>query len=405
MFRPVLGRSATTSDARFERLNKTAAPWEAISPEVASRLRPSLPALVEEIIEAVQIAVPAYERGLDRNVRTGVQQALQGFLELVAGGDEAQLPGHDVYFAFGRGEARSGRSLDALLSAYRAGARVAWRGMARAGDAAGVEPHELYTLAEGIFAYIDEISAITAEGYTYEQSLALRERHEHTRRLIEVLLAEPQPPGAELQRIAEAADCALPDALAVLAFQSPHLDRTGARLAEPVRFATFEGLGWALVPDPAAPGRHAELRAALRDAYAAIGPAIPPERASESAQRARLALEALGPCGDGQLIVADDHLLELILHSGGALTEDLARRRLAPLDQLPSGARERLLDTLEAWLDAQGEARPAADRLHVHVQTVRYRLGQLRERLGGALDDPRGRIELALALRVTRRSS
>ncbi|HEX6458321.1 MAG TPA: helix-turn-helix domain-containing protein [Thermoleophilaceae bacterium] len=372
---------------------------------MASRLQPSLPALVEEIIEAVQTAVPAYERGLDRNVRIGVQQALEGFLELVAGGDETQLPGHDVYFSFGRGEARSGRSLDALLSAYRAGARVAWRGMARAGDAAGVDPQELYTVAEGIFAYIDEISAVTAEGYTYEQSLALRERHEQTRRLIEALLAEPQPPAAELQRMAEAAEWALPDALGVLAFESDNLDRTGARLAEPVRFASFEGLGWAIVPDPGAPGRHAELRAALRDASAAIGPAVAPERAPESAQRARLALEAVAREPRRGLVLADEHLLELILHSGGSLSEDLARRRLAPLDQLPPAARERLLDTLAAWLDAQGEARPAAERLHVHVQTVRYRLGQLRDLLGSALDDPRGRLELALALRVARRSS
>lgn len=386
-------------------MNKAAAPWEAISPDVASRLQPSLPALVEEIIEAVQTAVPAYERGLDRNVRIGVQQALEGFLELVAGGDETQLPGHDVYFSFGRGEARSGRSLDALLSAYRAGARVAWRGMARAGDAAGVDPQELYTVAEGIFAYIDEISAVTAEGYTYEQSLALRERHEQTRRLIEALLAEPQPPAAELQRMAEAAEWALPDALGVLAFESDNLDRTGARLAEPVRFASFEGLGWAIVPDPGAPGRHAELRAALRDASAAIGPAVAPERAPESAQRARLALEAVAREPRRGLVLADEHLLELILHSGGSLSEDLARRRLAPLDQLPPAARERLLDTLAAWLDAQGEARPAAERLHVHVQTVRYRLGQLRDLLGSALDDPRGRLELALALRVARRSS
>jgi hypothetical protein len=357
---------------------------------------------VEEIIDAVQTAVPAYERGLDRNVRIGVQQALEGFLELVAGGDETQLPGHDVYFAFGRGEARSGRSLDALLSAYRAGARVAWRGMARAGDTAGVDPQELYALAEGIFAYIDEISAVTAEGYTFEQSLALRERHEHTRRLIEALLAEPQPPPAELQRIAEEADWQLPDKLAVVAFQSPNLDRTGARLAEPVRFTTLEGLGWALVPDPAAPGRRAELRGALRDAAAAVGPAVQPERARESAERARLALDALAPDPHGRPVVADDHLLELILHSGGALAEDLARRRLAPLDGLPPATRERLLDTLSAWLDSQGEARPAAESLHVHVQTVRYRLGQLRDLLGTSLDDPRGRLELALALRVTR---
>jgi len=381
-------------------LNKTAAPWQAISPEVAGRLRPSLPRLVEEIIDAVQTAVPAYERGLDRNVRVGVQQALEGFLELVAGGDETQLPGHDVYFAFGRGEARSGRSLDALLSAYRAGARVAWRGLARAGDDAGIEPQDMYTLAEGVFAYIDEISAVTAEGYTFEQSLEMRERHERTRRLVEALLAEPQPPAAELQRIAEAAGWALPERLAVLAFQSDHLDRTGARLPEPVCFAGLEGVGWALVPDPSAPGRRAELSTALRDASAALGPTVTVELARESAHRARLALDALAPEPRGRLITADDHLLELILHSGGALAEDLAHRALAPLDELPPATRDRLLDTLEAWLDAQGEARPAAARLHVHVQTVRYRLGQLRELLGPALDEPRGRLELALALRV-----
>jgi len=378
-------------------MNKTAAPWEAISPEVASRLQPALPALVEEIIDAVQVAVPAYERGLDRNVRTGVQQAMEGFLELVAGGDEAQLPGHDVYFAFGRGEARSGRSLDALLSAYRAGARVAWRGMARAGDSAGVDPQELYSLAEAIFAYIDEISAVTAEGYTFEQSLAMRERQEQARRLIEALLAEPQAPPADLRRIAEAAGWDLPDSVAVLVFQSDHLDRTGARLPESMPFAQLEGLGWVLVPDPSAPGRRGELRAALREASAALGPAVPPERAAESAQRARLALDALDP---ERLVIADDHLLELLLHSGGSLAGDLARRRLAPLDELPENTRERLLETLAAWLDAQGEARPAAEALHVHVQTVRYRLGQLRDLLGGALDDPRGRLELALALRA-----
>jgi len=394
----LLGRRATTYGHRFERLNKSAAPWEAISPEVASRLRPSLPALVEEIIDAVQTAVPAYERGLDRNVRTGVQQALEGFLELVAGGDETTLPGHDVYFAFGRGEARSGRSLDALLSAYRAGARVAWRGMARAGDTAGVDPQEMYALAEAVFAYIDEISAVTAEGYTFEQSLAMREQHERTRRLVEALIDEPQPPATELQRIAEAANWSLPERMAVLAFQSDHLDRTGTRLAEPVRFASLEGVGWALVPDPSAPGRRAELRAALRDASAALGPALPVERAPESAERARLALESLA--APGRLVVADEHLLDLILHSADGLAEDLAGRRLAPLDELAPAARERLLDTLEAWLDAQGEARPAAERLHVHVQTVRYRLGQLRELLGASIDDPRGRLELALALRV-----
>jgi len=40
-----------------------------------------------------------------------------------------------------------------------------------------------------------------------------------------------------------------------------------------------------------------------------------------------------------------------------------------------------------------------AASLHVHPQTVRYRLGRLRECFGSALDDPEARFELMLALR------
>src|SRR5436190_9482540 len=98
----------------------------------------------------------------------------------------------------------------------------------------------------------------------------MRERQELTRRLIEALLAEPQSPVAELRRIAEGAGWELPERLAVLVFQSDQLDRTGARLPESMPFAQLEGLGWVLVPDPSAPGRRGELRAALRDASAAL---------------------------------------------------------------------------------------------------------------------------------------
>jgi DNA-binding PucR family transcriptional regulator len=98
--------------------------------------------------------------------------------------------------------------------------------------------------------------------------------------------------------------------------------------------------------------------------------------------------------------VADAPLLDLLIARDPALAADLARRALAPLDQLSPGARERLRETLAAWLDAQGHARTAAETLHVHVQTLRYRLGRLRDVFGDALDDPQRRLELALALRI-----
>jgi DNA-binding PucR family transcriptional regulator len=91
----------------------------------------------------------------------------------------------------------------------------------------------------------------------------------------------------------------------------------------------------------------------------------------------------------------------VILAQDPELAGELARSALAPLDQLSPATRERLLDTLDAWLACHGSASAAAERLHVHVQTVRYRLEQLRDLLGDALDEPDARLELELALRIS----
>jgi hypothetical protein len=373
--------------------------WEELDPSLAVALRPALDPLVDDVIAVVEATVPAYRGMLERNVRPGVRQALLGFLELVVAGDEAQVPERDVYVAFGRGEYRAGRTLDALLSAYRAGAQVAWRGLAAAGDRAGLEPRSLYKLAEAIFAYIDEISAASAEGFALEQSRAAGEEGERRRRLVELLLREPQAPPSAIEAAAGDAGWRLPAELAALAFEGEKPGQSSARLPADVLTARVDGIEWAIVPDPDGPGRRGQLERAVDGERAVLGPTVASAQAPRSARRARIGMRIPGLGGDG-LVIADEHLLELMLEADEELAADLARHRLAPLDALPANARGRLIETLRAWLDAHGEARPAAERLHVHVQTVRYRLGQLRELYGDELDDPRARLELALALRV-----
>jgi hypothetical protein len=101
------------------------------------------------MIEAVA-EVPAYARPLEGpfgdGIRAGVREALHHFLAEIEAGGEVQRA--DVYRALGRGEMRAGRSLESLLSAYRVGARVAWRRFAAAGVAAGLAPETLYQLAD-----------------------------------------------------------------------------------------------------------------------------------------------------------------------------------------------------------------------------------------------------------------
>ena len=77
---------------------------------------------------------------------------------------------------------------------------------------------------------------------------------------------------------------------------------------------------------------------------------------------------------------------------------DLRSRTLAPLDALKPTAREKLRDTLRAWLLHHGRRDEVAAALFVHPQTVRYRMGQLRELYGDRLEDPQFVLDATLAL-------
>src|SRR3954454_18720854 len=109
-------------------------PWGALPPEVADVLRPEVPALADEIVAELSRGVPDYARPLEgpfgQALNAGVEEALGGFTRFVADPKADSDAGRDVYVNLVRGEMRAGRSLDALLAAYRLGARVAWRRLA-----------------------------------------------------------------------------------------------------------------------------------------------------------------------------------------------------------------------------------------------------------------------------------
>ena len=102
----------------------------------------------------------------------------------------------------------------------------------------------------------------------------------------------------------------------------------------------------------------------------------------------------------GALVVAAEHQVELVLGADRRLARDVAERTLAPLAAETELSRERLGSTLDAWLRHRGRTEAVARALHVHPQTVRYRLARLRELFGARLDDPDTRFELELALRA-----
>ena len=375
-------------------------PWELLPPDALAAWSPELPALADEIIDAIRAEVPAYARPLEgafgQAVRRGVGEALAQFDELARTPEADRAAGRNVYVALGRGEVREGRSLDALLAAYRVGARIAWRRLAAAGLEAGLPAETLVLLAESIFAYIDELSAESAEGFAQEQADRAGEAERRRAVLIELLVsATPATPEA-LAAAAEDARWPLPRELAVLVWPAEQGRRPAARLPLGSIAAPVEGLVCAIVPDPVAPGRRAELERTT----AGMGPAVAPPGAARSYLRAAAALELAREWGSRGLVAASEHRVELLCRADPALVGEIASDRLHALAGETDASRARLQETLLAWLRHQGNVPAAAAELHVHAQTMRYRLARLRELFGDELDDPDVRLELEVALRA-----
>jgi hypothetical protein len=386
-------------------------PWQALPASVADVIEPELDAITEEIMATIAREVPEYARPFEgsfgRGVRTGVTEALRQFLALIRSPSGARGPGREVYVALGRGELRQGRTLDSLQSAYRVGARVAWRRVAEAARRADLDPETISLLAESIFAYIEEISADSVDGYAEARSRVEDERRRRRRELVTLLLREPPAEEADVRAAAAGAGWRLPRVAAALAVPEDAVDRLVSRMPADTLGARIDGVGCLVMPDPEGPGRAAEIERALagrRSARAeALGPAGPLRDlpASWALARATLrAIEAGAIATDGRPVRADDTLGDLLIFENRTLVERIADRRLAPLRELTPKARARMEETALAYVQERGNAAAMARALEVHPQTARYRLARLRELLGEDLDDPDARFELELALRA-----
>jgi hypothetical protein len=377
-------------------------PWRRLPASIGDLIEPELDAITDEILATIAAEVPEYARPLEgsfgRGVRTGVTEALRQFVALIRSPSGARGPGRDVYVALGRGELRQGRTLDSLQSAYRIGARVAWRRVAAAARRGGVDAELLSLLAESIFAFIEQLSADSVEGYAEARSRLEGERRRRQAELALLLLRDPPADEADVRAAAAAVGWRPPRSAAAIACPEEELDRIARRLPPDALPASLDGVACVVAADPEGPGRRAELEAALAGRRSALGPALPLAQLPASWALARAALRA-GAAGAAAPVRADDVLVDLAVLDGRAALERIAALRLAPLAELTPRARERMEETALAYVRERGNAAALARTLDLHPQTVRYRLGRLRELLGDQLDDADARLELELALR------
>ncbi len=380
--------------------------WRALPSAVADLIEPELDAITADILLAIAAEVPEYARPLEgnfgRGVRRGVSEALRQFVALIRSPEAGRGLGREVYVELGRGELRQGRTLDSLQAAYRVGARVAWRRLSAAGRRVDLDPEALSLLAEAIFAYIDELSADSVEGYAEAQAEREDERRRRRRELAALLVRGPSAEEADVRAATQLAGWPLPERVAALACAEDVLPEIAGRLPVDALSAALDDGGCVLFPDPDGPGRSRLLERAAAGSLLALGPAGP---ASDLTTSWRIAKTALRAARSGALAAAtgllhaDDHLADLLIYDGRELVDRIAARCLAPLDSLTPKARDRMGETALAYVQHGGNAVEMAEALHLHPQTIRYRIARLRELLGEELDDPDARFELEIALR------
>lgn len=383
-----------------------------LAPEVVTALEAVLPRMAERTVAAIIAEVPAYTdplRGrMGQNIENAVQGSLGAFLRLTTRGgtadsDSSLRAAVDGAYELGRGEARDGRSIDALLAAYRVGAREAWRELSAAAVGSGLSASTIARFAELVFAYIDELSAASVSGHGDELATAGRVRQRYLDLLGQQLLGGREKPET-VSATAETANWRPPQELTAVLVPAAQISRTATLLSSSA-LQVSEGLpdldpteSWAAVLVPDVEGaRRPALLAALAGRTAVVGPSRPWLAVGSSYRRA---VRARHLAAAGGVIDTDEHLVGLVLGADEDAAEDLRRRALAPLTGLGPTAGPRLIETLRSWLLHQGRRDAVAADLFVHPQTVRYRMNQIRQAYGSRLEDPRTILELTVAVGI-----
>jgi hypothetical protein len=399
---------------------------------LAARVEAHLEAIAQAMLCALVEQVPPYAQlpveELQGEILDICRQNLRIFLASLADAQsptDAQL-GDILASAMRRAEERV--PLEAVLRAYHVGLLVAWRfiqGVAGPDDAS-----ELLTIATSSMRYMERVTSIVSGAYLRERELISGEEHDLRHAVADALLT-----GAPADELAQRAQIALADAYFVLAM---HVDRSPdeQEAIETSRVATRRKMrrlqqqitlalghdalcvldpngGVLLVPAETGPAGlvplatragppedtwHARLGSELTAAAQAavtLGVAEAHHRqdiaaaTTQATELVRLARELGRPPGSYLL---DDLLLEY------ACTRDPAV--LARLESLlaPAADKPFFLDTVRTYLAVDSDRRRAAALLHLHPNTLNYRIRRVHELTGLDVTTTKGLALLAAAL-------
>lgn len=349
---------------------------------MASRLVAEMPAFVRQVIASLVERVPAYAQlpaeELDGDIFRVTEHALRAFGEVLATGE---LPSSDELRFLRESAARraeEGVPIDVVLTAYHVGIQVVWEALVP--EARPEEVGDVLALNALALRYLQLVTPVVSAGYLDERQTMFDDersaRHTLLAGLLDgtvsggpfVVLALHVPPHPD--ELLESVDASVAGRRKLRRLRT-ELERHSR---EPVLSSLRSDGGLALLP-----GEDFPLDRIMTDVTRAAGVpltvaavAAPPSGVAAAAVLAREVLLVAMRSGPG-LYRLTDVLLEYQLSRPSAALE--------PLAAIVSPLSDELVGTLEVYL-RRGSRRPAATELHVHPNTVDYRLRRVAELTG-----------------------
>ncbi|MEV6241576.1 helix-turn-helix domain-containing protein [Lentzea sp. NPDC051838] len=350
---------------------------------LAERLVAEMPDFVRRVLHELIERVPAYGQlpaeELSGDISRVIEGTLRAFAEVLR---TRELPSPDELRFLRESAARraeEGVPIDVVLTAYHVGIQVVWDVLVP--EARPEEVGEVLALNALAMRYLQVVTPVVSAGYLDERQTMFDDERSARQTLLTGLLAGtvegPGPYVVLALHVPPHPDELLPGVDASVAGRRK-LRRLRTELErhsrEPVLSSLGVDGGLALLP-----GEDLPLDRIVADVTRAAGVpltvaavAAPPSGVATAAGLAREVLLVALRSGPGLYRLADV-LLEYQLSRPSAALEPLAAI-VAPLT-------EELAGTLEVYL-RRGSRRPAATELHVHPNTVDYRLRRVAELTG-----------------------
>ncbi|WP_190078970.1 PucR family transcriptional regulator [Streptomyces longisporoflavus] len=373
------------------------------------------PRLVEAIVDAVHEQVPTYT-ALDGSrfpeVRAIAAWATDRLLDHWAA-DGAIGPADLRRFrGIAAARAADGRPLQAVLRAYRVAAAVLADEVAA--RAPQLSAQDAFALAQLLLTAMDTISEEMTTAYAATSERLSGDRDRSLQLLLDDLIAGRHASPAALSARAARLGVQLPERYSLLVAEpadATALDGASSDISLTTSTALLADLDGDGARGTALATTHGSRAVLLAPAVAADsvpeilrrhawrGCVISGESLDRVAVAHRLAAGALDTAPphahhpERVLTDADAHVLALLAGHPVVSPDQIGRIVLGPL---VDGARRHLLEALTAYIDT-GSANAAARALHLHPQSVRYRLRRVRDITSRDPRDPWQRLTLDIA--------